>query len=390
MLTGIEKSNPDMVDEHYDSILDGINGISMAAGELAIATHTGDDEDGDDPRFHTGDHDEDEFVDDEAEVAYTSSSRMVDLDLSVDASAPGIDQSILEAFERGAHMHVERSLENLTQDMDEAAMATLELMEELVPTKANVNGTVLRNSAEVANTSRDVFICAANLQVALTEHAAEFGTFAKQIFYRKTFSRAKGIINEVRDVADAVTSLSSTCNSAAEGNEGCEEVMAHASNVRQTIARLISGAETKLDQGTMEHKQLSASLRDACSEVVRASKQLTQACQVYNTSSEASTRRQSSVGGGDRRSSTLAQGRSFSSPRTSRKDIGLSTPTRNSMQNADGGQGQAPMSDVRRRTMLLEQQADVFRLERQLAEAQKGVRNLHGVGYVDSEGTTDI
>lgn len=390
LLAGVEKGNPDTVDEHYDSILDGINAISMAAGELAIATAAGE-EDDDDPRFHTGDHDQEEFADDEAEVAYTSSSRMVDLDMSIDSHMPGIDQSILEAFERGTHMHVERSMDNLTQDMEEAAMGTLDLMQDL-GSRANISAPCLRASAEVANTARNVFSCATNLQVALTEHAAEFGTFAKQTFYRKTFARAKGIINEVREVADAVSSLARTCSGAADGTEEVEDVMAHTSAIRSSVARLISGAETKLDAEATEHQQLSAALRDACNEVIRATKQLTQACQTF---SESQPTRGGGGGGGLQRGTPRMQGRSFSSPNTRRKEMmqfGLTTPVRGSGLAVGGGGGgsNAPVSEVRRRTMLLEQQADVFRLERQLAEAQKGVRNLHQDDYADNDGTTDI
>ena len=388
LLAGVEKGKPDTVDEHYDAILDGINAISMAAGELAIATAAGE-EDEDDPRFHTGDHDQEEFADDEAEVAYTSSSRMVDLNMSIDSHMPGIDQSILEAFERGTHMHVERSLDNLTQDMEEAAMGTLDLVQDLGP-RANISAPCLEASAEVANTARNVFSCATDLQVALTEHAAEFGTFAKQTFYRKTFARAKGIINEVREVADAVSSLARTCTGAADGSEEIEDVMAHTSAIRSSVARLISAAETKLDADTTEHQQLSGTLRDSCSEVIRATKQLTQACQIFSSSQPS----RGAHGGGAPRGSSRIQGRSFSSPQTRRKEMaqfGMATPVRGSgLGGGAGGAGTAPMSEVRRRTMLLEQQADVFRLERQLQEAQKGVRNLHQDDYADNEGTTDI
>lgn len=48
--------------------------------------------------------------------------------------------------------------------------------------------------------------------------------FSKQTFYRKSFARAKGIINEVTDVADAVSSLSRSCSSAVSGNETVEQV----------------------------------------------------------------------------------------------------------------------------------------------------------------------
>lgn len=62
------------------------------------------------------------------------------------------------------------------------------------------------------------------IQISFTESAQETSHAAKQSFYRKNFFRAKGIINEVREVADAITGLAASCESANSGMVGIEEV----------------------------------------------------------------------------------------------------------------------------------------------------------------------
>jgi hypothetical protein len=47
---------------------------------------------------------------------------------------------------------------------------------------------------------------------------------AKQTFYRKNFSRAKGIINEVREISDSVSGLADACGFVAEGTQDLEQV----------------------------------------------------------------------------------------------------------------------------------------------------------------------
>jgi hypothetical protein len=236
------------------------------------------------------------------------------------------------------------------------------------------------------------------LQLAITELMIESqSTFSKQTFYRKSFARAKGIINEVRDVADGVTSLSGACKNAVQGLSDVEEVMSHSSSLRSAIARLISATETKLDATANEHVQLAAELRQRCNEVTRASKQLTLICEQYNIPAEGDEgRRDTRLSAANRTSSLPTQhlgggSRNFSTP-TARKDLahGIRTTRMASL----GGSGESPMSEVRRRTMLLEQQSQVYRLERQLADAQRGVRNLHKSDYGESTtgvpSTTDI
>lgn len=50
-----------------------------------------------------------------------------------------------------------------------------------------------------------------------------------------------------------------------------------------------------------------------------------------------------------------------------------------------------PTSEVQRRTMLVEHQSEVYRLEAELADAQKTVKDLHRNLYgANSEGTSTI
>lgn len=49
-----------------------------------------------------------------------------------------------------------------------------------------------------------------------------------------------------------------------------------------------------------------------------------------------------------------------------------------------------PMSVVRRKKILLEQQATVFRLEQELAAAQRELKALNKASYDSTENTTNI
>lgn len=86
------------------------------------------------------------------------------IDLTGTEVNEGIDQDILAAFERGTQKHVEKAFERLTQDMEEASAAAL-------GQSLGINGDslvdkgIVESVATVAKASRDLFVCAANLQV---------------------------------------------------------------------------------------------------------------------------------------------------------------------------------------------------------------------------------
>lgn len=223
LLQGIENGIGTMVTEARIDVLNDIKMLSEAAGELAIATakeSDGDDAESGDEHAEMGDDDvdPDEFALEEEEASFASSSRMVVLESSGvdgdgDAPPPGvvdfkIDDEILAAFDRGTRNHVHNSLAKLTSDMDECAMGVLDSVQRLGPA-SNVGATVVHAASSVVKSTRDTFECAQRLQEELS--ATESVSRSKKVFYRKSFAWAKGIINEVRDVADAVNNLATSC-----------------------------------------------------------------------------------------------------------------------------------------------------------------------------------
>jgi len=378
LLTGIEKRLRPMVKTHYEGICDDIKILSMAAGEMAIATHADAGEDEEDSALFTGDNDLEEFVDDEADAVMSSSSRMIALN-NIQTNE-GINQDILEAFERGTQKHVENAFERLTQDMDEASAAALG--QSLgISDESEVNKDIVEAVATVAKSSRDTFICAADLQASLIKEASENKDgFSKQTFYRKSFARAKGIINEVTDVADSVTSLSRSCSSAVSGNENVEQLMAHAGTLRAALARLVAGTETKLSIDSLAHQQLNNALKAACSDLTKNSKELSKQCEQYNASDAAYAKRETMRQAMAPSSASRLGARSFSTPlRKNLNHLGLSRAA-----------SPSPQSEVQRRMMLMEQQTLVHKLEQELLDAQRGVKNLHKAGYEQGEATSDI
>eukprot|EP00041_Stephanoeca_diplocostata_P037451 m.1418900 g.1418900 ORF g.1418900 m.1418900 type:complete len:1551 (-) comp25038_c0_seq31:1267-5919(-) len=384
LLQGIENGIGTMVTEARSDVLNDIKMLSEAAGELAIATakegEEGDDAESGDEHAEMGDEDPDEFALEEEEASFASSSRMVVLGSSgadgndPDAIPPGvvdfkIDDEILAAFDRGTRNHVHNSLAKLTNDMDECAVGVLDSVQRLGPA-SNVGASVVHAASSVVKSTRDTFECAQRLQEELS--ATESVSRSKKVFYRKSFAWAKGIINEVRDVADAVNNLAMSCSSSVSGGDDVESVMSHAKNLRAAIARLTHSAEAKLGRNSTRANQLNAALRNACNDVTRASKQLTAECEDFSGSEIGRARRKSSM-----------SRRSISSPMTPRSP--------RSMQRSFRKLTGTPTNEVQRRTMLVEHQSEVYRLEAELADAQKTVKDLHRNLYgADSEATSTI
>lgn len=256
LLQAIESGDHQIAQERHDEIVADIRTLSMAAGELAIAT-AGVNDDGDDdedPRDEACD-DPEEFAEDEEDAAFATGTRMVEIDGSAAASV-GIDAAILEAFEEGTHVHVEKSLENLIRDMEYSGSTTLALVPQ-IGSGSKVSREVIHASSAVINATRDAFghaqVCCRDVKpwcFALdpyTVAAAQNGpliqkqpgyrlrrllfvkyqpvlifrfaadpwqalqsslvsskraegnaSLAKKTFYRKSFARAKGIIAEVK------------------------------------------------------------------------------------------------------------------------------------------------------------------------------------------------
>lgn len=367
LLQGIENNIESMVIDSRDEIIKGISSMSMAAGELAIATFKGEDDDVDEELDTEGIGDPGEFALEEEESSYASTSRMVIISPKKGEQAPieepfKIDDEILAAFDKGARMHVDKSMTNLTEDMEECASSIADLIR-VLNAKSNVSAAVVQAVVEVIKTTRETFVAAQGLQKALAE-SDDVSARAKMTFYRKSFSRAKGIINEIREVADAINGLVAGCKGAVNGSDGVEQVMSHAKTLRAALARLTSGADTKLvgAHATADHRALSAKLRNACNAVTLSSKQLTAECEEYSSSDSARIKRQSTPA----RGGSISRGRAGSTIRGSIRKL---------------SSGIGPMSEVKRRALLVEQESEVYRLEAELRDAQASVKELRKKAY---------
>jgi len=391
LLQGVDNGIESMVIDSHNELLKGITSLANAAGELAIATFKGEDDEFDEPEDDQTDPSEFEL--DEEESALVS-SRMVEMSPTrgdiplTQRESFKIDDEILQAFEKGTHAHVEKSLANLTHDMDDCTGLISGLIQQL-NSGSNVSAAIVFATSNVIKSTRATFLAAQKLQTALLEVSSEGNTRAKLTFYRKSFTRAKGIINEVREVADAINGLVGCTRRAVDGTDDVAQVMSHAKTLRAAIARLTTGADTKLSggkgsQATLAMTDLSERLRTACNDVKRASKQLTAECEEFNSSDAARMKRSTSI---SRMPSSPAPMPSPSRSRLASQTLSLGSrggSVRGSMKRNNN-----PKSEVQRRAMLVEQQTEVFRLERELMDAQRDVKQLHKSLYkTDSNAST--
>lgn len=159
-----------------------------------------------------------------------------------------IDDEVLLAFERGAHLHVEKSLDAVKRDLEARADALMALIPQLNST-SGLNEAVLRAAAQVVTDTRFMLVVASRLQAELTDKVASGGDTAadaKRTFYRKSYARARGIVSQVQEVADAIFLLSDSCSQATEGADDVEKVQSHVGNLRGAVARLQTQAEVKM------------------------------------------------------------------------------------------------------------------------------------------------
>lgn len=180
-------------------------------------------------------------------------ARMVDLnrggingDLQEEGSA--IDEEVLLAFERGARVHVEKSLDAVKKDLDARAEQLLGLIPDLQDA-ASLNEAVLRAAAQVVSDTRYMLMVASRLQAALVDKvSAADAADAKRTFYHKNYSRARGIVSQVQEVADAISFLCDACNQAAEGADDVEKVRSNVGNLRAAMARLLTASDVKFQK----------------------------------------------------------------------------------------------------------------------------------------------
>ena len=165
-----------------------------------------------------------------------------------------IDDEILLAFERGAHLHVEKSLDAVKKDLEARADALMALIPQISAASA-LDDAVLRAAARVVSDTRFMLVIASRLQAELTDKVSSGDTTAdaKRTFYRKNYARTRGIVTQVQEVADAIFLLSDSCAQATEGSDDVEKVRSHVGNLRGTIARLLTQAEVKMHSVLEQH-----------------------------------------------------------------------------------------------------------------------------------------
>ena len=168
-------------------------------------------------------------------------------DSAVRPSEAVIDDEILLAFERGAHLHVEKSLDAVKKDLEARADTLMALIPQITPASA-LNDAVLRAAAQVVTDTRFMLVMASRLQAELTDKVSSGDTTAdaKRTFYRKNYARTRGIVTQVQEVADAIFLLSDSCAQATEGSDDVEKIQSHVGNLRGTIARLLTQADVKM------------------------------------------------------------------------------------------------------------------------------------------------
>eukprot|EP00042_Codosiga_hollandica_P058295 m.876191 g.876191 ORF g.876191 m.876191 type:complete len:941 (-) comp59819_c0_seq1:104-2926(-) len=373
LLKGIEQGIANMVHGAVEAILQNTKDISTLAGELAIATH---------PVQSQAEESENEDFDEEERHRNEDSqhvmSRMVAVLPSGDQafseepeSTSQIDDEILLAFERGTHIHVEKAIASYAKDLAQKCEDVLSYKKKL-GSRSSLTAPILDETSSVLSQSAAVLDLSHRLHMILIERSSDSDSkAAAKSFYRKNFTRAKGCINEVCEVADAASQLSDTCHKASLGDADIEQVMSHSGNLRAAISQLKSSVTVKIGQPTHSHIQLFEGLDTAISGFFKVSSELGHLCEKYAGSDQAATRRSSFRGGG----------------LTRQPSVNVTAHGRQSVGNIPkvGSPG-----SVRRKTLILDQQASVFRLQKELEAAQKELGSLKQANYHENEATSYI
>ncbi len=110
---------------------------------------------------------------------------------------------------------------------------------------------------------------------------------ARFTFYRKNFTKAKGCISEVNELADAASLLCEACAQAVDGTADIEQVralfymlcsilkvMSHVKNLKTSLAQLKTTASIKFAGSTAEHYDLLDDLQQATNTTLAAIKDL--------------------------------------------------------------------------------------------------------------------
>eukprot|EP00045_Choanoeca_perplexa_P016795 m.231199 g.231199 ORF g.231199 m.231199 type:complete len:1500 (+) comp17361_c0_seq2:265-4764(+) len=376
LMQGVENEIEAMVDSGYEDVLQNIQGLSMLAGELAITTSGGDDDDATDGSVF--DDDSDAFSSDEDEAQQSMAARMVSVpahgsnrssqfmdEAMQKADAQGIDDDVLLAFQRGAQLHVKRSLESCEQDLYNRIQSVLALIPKL-SNISNVNENILRATAGVIEQTQVMMTSASRCQAHFSDAMGHGAQSAKRTFYRKTYQRARGIIAQVEMVGDSIAWLADSCAMATEGSDDVEKVQSHSVELRSKVAHLLSAADSRMGHVPRIEMYLAA-LHDHAAAVQRASTQLQKECKAFSSTDHARASRSRML--------------SNSMPATPQRSFSVG---RSSVSSNFAGPSQGANNAVQKQKRLLEQRALVLRLENELDAARQGLVDINKFDYESS------
>eukprot|EP00730_Choanoeca_flexa_P005630 TRINITY_DN11987_c0_g1_i1.p1 TRINITY_DN11987_c0_g1~~TRINITY_DN11987_c0_g1_i1.p1 ORF type:complete len:1495 (+),score=462.43 TRINITY_DN11987_c0_g1_i1:149-4633(+) len=371
LMQGVENEIDTMVNAGHEDVLRDISNLSMLAGELAIAT-SGGDTDGDLP--DPFDDESEDFESDEDEAQHSMAARMVELpaqgsrrasqfmeEATRKAATQGIDEDVLLAFQRGAQLHVKRSMESCEKDLSERIQKILALIPRL-NNLSHLNEGILRATARVMEETQRMLTDASRCQAHYTESIGRGSAHAKRTFYRKTYQRARGIIGQVELVVDSIAWLTDACTMATEGSEDVEKVQSHSVELRSKVAHLLSAADSLMSRVPRMDMYLG-SLHDSAGNVQRASTVLQKECKAFSGTAHA----------------RASRSRLLSSSVPSTPHRGFPGGRTISLTGAQGVD-----TPVQKQKRLLEQRALVLRLENELEAARQGLVDINKFDYESS------
>ena len=415
ILHGVDRNIEAMVSGACADVFVDVEAVGMLAGEIAVATSGGQAEasggggeeetaaaelaEAEEAERAASDDGCSAFAEDEAALAHGTSSLMPAA-AGNQRSNPlmvGVDETVLRAFERGAHRHIEQSLAGVGTDLKARAAKLSDLA--LHSTALTSGGTarldtaVLIAASEAAAQTVTCFGAAAALQANLT-HSNDSLVAAHVVFYRKNYARVKGIFGHVQEAADAVSWLAEAAAAAASGADDAENLAARSKSLRTAVSHLVSAADARL--GTARpHARLALveALREAAGGVFKATAALQKACTVFSASAAGQALRKNTT-------ITTAAAAAAASNTAGRNSLQRSplAPRRREKNNLSSAAAAVSPSmtvstlstpgspgTVRARMRIIEQQASVLRLENELSQSRRVLASLnrsqyHGTG----------
>eukprot|EP00055_Hartaetosiga_balthica_P004371 m.11337 g.11337 ORF g.11337 m.11337 type:complete len:1428 (+) comp3821_c0_seq1:81-4364(+) len=349
LMQGIDNEIPSMVVSGHSGCESDIMTMSTIGGELAIVLE---------PQKSETEAAEEEEMDDDGRAETLTRLTMVSklvaipvggrqrsstfLDAKVDEvmnDQEAVDVGVLRAFYAGTQTYVQKTFENCKQDLNSLPVKIDEMKRSLTDASP-VTVDVLDAAQQLAIKTVHFIFMSEALQNELTYHGSgDTDTEAvKRTFYNKNFTRTKGVISQVQGVTDAVMWLVDSCGLVCVGQDDIAQLMSRGQNIRTTVAHLLSAAEFKTSQQGKGHQHI-LSLRDEITHVYGASTTFQHVCE-------------------DLLSKKASQATSKQSPHAGKK-LGV----------------------VQRQKLLMENKAEIIRLENELKMQREYVNHLNQAGY---------